>query len=94
MTTDILLRNLEEIQARALKELGASSSSEAAEHWRVAYLGRRGELTQVLRSVGSLAPDDRRAVGAAANLFQPVNTTRSGNGHKASGGFSSPNWES
>ena len=67
MTTDTLLRNLEEIQARALNELKASSSAEAVEQWRVAYLGRRGELTLVLRGLGPLAPEERRTVGAAAN---------------------------
>ena len=43
------------------------SGPEALEEWRVAYLGRRGRLTQVLRSLGGLAPEERGAVGAAAN---------------------------
>ena len=42
MTTDALLKNLDELQARALKELEESASSEALEQWRVAFLGRRG----------------------------------------------------
>ena len=72
MTTDTLLRNLEELQARALSELKASSSSEAVEQWRVAYMGRRGELTLVLRGLGPLAPEDRRTVGAAANKVKAL----------------------
>ena len=72
MTTDTLLRNLEEIQARALRELKASPSSEAVEQWRVAYLGRRGELTLVLRGLGPLAPEDRRTVGGAANKVKAL----------------------
>ncbi|MBI2856353.1 MAG: phenylalanine--tRNA ligase subunit alpha, partial [Chloroflexi bacterium] len=67
MTTDNLLRNLEELQSRAMKELENASSTEALERWRVAYLGRRGELTQVLRGLGSLATEERRTVGAIAN---------------------------
>ena len=58
---------IEEIKSKALEELGAIDSLERLDAWRVAYLGRQGELTQVLRSVGSLPPDDRRRVGAAAN---------------------------
>jgi phenylalanyl-tRNA synthetase alpha chain len=72
MTTDNLLRNLEELQAKALEELGTSSSPEALEQWRVAYLGRRGQLTQVLRGLGALAPEERRAVGAAGNSVKAV----------------------
>jgi phenylalanyl-tRNA synthetase alpha chain len=72
MTADNLLRNLEELQARALDELRASSSSEAVEQWRVAYLGRRGELTLVLRGLGPLAPEERRTVGAAANSVKAL----------------------
>ena len=58
---------IEEIKSKALEELGAIDSLERLDAWRIAYLGRQGELTQVLRSVGSLPPDDRRRVGAAAN---------------------------
>ena len=70
MTTDNTLRNirnLEELQAKALDDLKASSSQEAVEQWRVAYMGRRGELTQVLRGLAPLAPEERRIVGAVAN---------------------------
>ncbi|MQF48535.1 phenylalanine--tRNA ligase subunit alpha [SAR202 cluster bacterium AC-647-N09_OGT_505m] len=72
MTTNTILRNLEEIQARALNELKASSSSEAVEQWRVAYMGRKGELTMVLRGLGPLAPENRRTVGAAANKVKAL----------------------
>jgi len=72
MTTDNILRNLEELQAKALDELKTSSSSEAVERWRVGYLGRRGELTQVLRGLATLAPEERRTVGAAANKMKAL----------------------
>ncbi len=34
---------------------------------RVRFLGRQGALTQLLRSLGGLATEDRREIGAAAN---------------------------
>jgi phenylalanyl-tRNA synthetase alpha chain len=37
------------------------------EQLRVRFLGRQGELTQLLRSLGKLPPDERPLVGAAAN---------------------------
>ena len=44
----------------------ARSSAELAEV-RVRFLGRQGVLTQLLRSLGTLAPEERPGVGAAAN---------------------------
>ena len=58
---------IEEIKARALRELDAIEQLDGLDEWRVAFLGRRSELTQVLRGVRSLPPDDRRRVGGAAN---------------------------
>ena len=52
---------------QALKELDAVSDSEGAEQWRVSYLGRRGQITGLLRSIPQLDPDQRREVGAQAN---------------------------
>ncbi|MEK7352988.1 MAG: phenylalanine--tRNA ligase subunit alpha, partial [Chloroflexota bacterium] len=37
------------------------------EQWRVRYLGRKGELTLILRSLVGLPPEERKALGAQAN---------------------------
>ena len=58
---------VQEIREEALRGLDSADSLEELERWRVAYLGRRGHLTQVLRGLGTLSPEARRAVGAAAN---------------------------
>ena len=58
---------MEKLLARALEELGTADTAEKLEAWRVSYLGRRGELTHILRGIGSLPPDERGKVGAAAN---------------------------
>ena len=52
---------------QALKELDAVSDPDGAEQWRVSYLGRRGQITGVLRSIPRLEPEERREVGAQAN---------------------------
>lgn len=56
----------------ALTELAATDSEEQMEAWRIAWLGRRGRLTQALRGIRDLAPDERRSVGAAANHAKNV----------------------
>ena len=59
--------DIEEMSARALSLLDKIEEIDDLVEWRVAFLGRRGELTQVLRSLGSLPREERRRAGAAAN---------------------------
>ena len=58
---------IEELRSEALKELDRSEAPEAVEQWRVSYLGRGGRLTSLLRTIGSLPPDQRRSVGSLSN---------------------------
>ncbi len=67
MESGTVLETLRSLEEEALRELGALEDIESLETWRVAYLGRRGKLTTILRSVGTLSPDLRRSVGAAGN---------------------------
>jgi phenylalanyl-tRNA synthetase alpha chain len=55
------------IADEARSAVAAASSAAALEEVRIRFLGRQGELTQVLRSLGSWPASDRPAVGAAAN---------------------------
>jgi phenylalanyl-tRNA synthetase alpha chain len=45
----------------------AARSAAELEQVRVRFLGRQGELTHLLRSLGTLSPAERPVVGAAAN---------------------------
>src|SRR5437867_6474015 len=55
----------EAVEARAAIDRAASSAE--LEGIRVKYLGRSGDLTQILKSLGALSPEERPQVGAAAN---------------------------
>jgi len=61
---------LEDLEAQARSELAVAADERALEAWRVAYLGRRGRLTGVLRSLGELPVHERRTLGAAANRLK------------------------
>jgi phenylalanyl-tRNA synthetase alpha chain len=61
------LDRIAELRARAEAEIGAAADSARLEQLRIAHLGRRAELPQLLRGVASLPPDQRAAVGGAAN---------------------------
>ena len=56
---------LQQIKQAALAELGAPDAD--IEQIRVRYLGKKGELTAVLRGMGALTPEERPIVGALAN---------------------------
>ncbi|HVH77412.1 MAG TPA: phenylalanine--tRNA ligase subunit alpha [Stellaceae bacterium] len=65
-------QNLEQDDANRLieaasAEIDRADSPEALDGVRVKYLGRRGELTMLMRGLGALAPEVRRAQGEALN---------------------------
>ena len=62
--------SVEELKAAAIIALDSSESSEQLEVWRVGFLGRKGRLTGLLRGLGSLDIDERKVVGAAANMLR------------------------
>jgi len=55
------------IAQEAREAVAAARSSADLEQARVRFLGRQGVLTQLLRSLGTLAPEERPLVGGAAN---------------------------
>jgi phenylalanyl-tRNA synthetase alpha chain len=61
------LQRLEGIASDAQRALQAAGSPEEVEQLRVRYLGRKAELTQILRSLPGLPPEERAAVGKQGN---------------------------
>jgi phenylalanyl-tRNA synthetase alpha chain len=62
-----MLEKIEAIKSAALQQLEGIGDARDLEAWRVQHLGKKSPLTQVLRSLGSLSIEERKAVGAAAN---------------------------
>ena len=58
---------LEEIKNKALKRIEESSDLEALNEVRVALLGKKGELTAVLKGMKELSAEERPKVGAMVN---------------------------
>lgn len=56
-----------ELRAEAEAAIAAASTSEALEHERIRWLGRKAELPNLLRGVRDLPAAERGAVGRAAN---------------------------
>ena len=64
------LPDLEAMESEAASALAEAADDAALEAWRLAWLGRSGRLTSVLRGVRELAPADRPIVGAGANRLK------------------------
>ena len=58
---------IENLKKQVLEELTNSKSSKELNDLRVKYLGRKGELTGLLRGMGSLSPEERPKMGALVN---------------------------
>ena len=56
-----------ELQKNALAEIAEADSIEKAESLRVKYLGKKGELTRILKGMGKLSAEERPVVGKVGN---------------------------
>lgn len=65
-----MLDKLKEIQNKFSESIQNIQDIKALEELRVSFLGKKGELTQILRSMGALPPEERPMAG------QKVNETR------------------
>lgn len=54
----------------ALKEIGAAADARQLQDLRVTYLGKKGRLTGQLKSLGAMAPEERREAGARINALR------------------------
>ena len=63
---------LKEIQALALSEIEKATSSAEVEEIRVKYLGKKGELTTILRGMKDVSPEERPLVGKMVNEVKAV----------------------
>ena len=79
---------LEKLKAEALRQIENSDALEKLNEVRVSFLGKKGELTSVLKGMKDVAPEERPKVG------QLVNETREqierGHRQNGTGGVGSP----
>lgn len=60
-------QQLENIKINALKAIEEVKNSNELENIRVKYLGKKGELTAILRGMGALSKEERPVIGKVAN---------------------------
>ena len=60
----------DDLSTAAKRAIAAAASKAALEALRVQYLGKKGEITAQLKSIGNLAPAQRKAQGQALNRLK------------------------
>ena len=58
---------LNSVLQEAKEQLSKAKSAADTEEIRVKVLGKKGQLTEILRSMGKLSPEEKKALGMAAN---------------------------
>ena len=58
---------IEQIRKNALEEIGKAVDAKELDEVRVKYLGKKGELTAVLRGMGTLSAEERPVIGSLVN---------------------------
>lgn len=61
------MENLDELVVKALQLIAEANDINDLEQLRVQYLGKKGELTQVMKLLGNLSPEERPKMGALIN---------------------------
>ena len=67
MDLETLTRDLHALRDNALRAIEAARDPAEMDAIQLQYLGKKGELTTVLRGIGGLPAEDRPRVGAVAN---------------------------
>lgn len=62
--------NIEEIKNKAISELEKAISFEQVDEIRVKYLGKKGEITSLLKTLGQMEPEARKEAGSIINLIR------------------------
>ena len=68
--TEGVAGELERLRASARERIESATEPKALEDLRVGLLGKKGELTTILRQLGSLPTSERAAAGAEANQLK------------------------
>ncbi|MCV6626593.1 MAG: phenylalanine--tRNA ligase subunit alpha, partial [Cellvibrionaceae bacterium] len=64
------MENLETLAQQAKAAVNAAADASALDAIRVEYLGKKGQLTGLLKGLGKLSPEERPKAGAQINVVK------------------------
>lgn len=69
MSSD-LVSNLASFRTTALSDIRAVTDLKSLQDLKVHFLGKKGQLTEILKTLGQLSPEERKTVGQEANVIK------------------------
>ena len=65
-----MLENLNSIREEAISMIKESASLKDCEDIRVAMLGKKGRVTEILKNMKKLPPEEKKVLGKEANILK------------------------
>ena len=66
------MSEVQSLTETALKDIAEAKDERALDQLRVDYLGKKGQLTGLLKSLGKLPPEERPAAGEKINQAKKI----------------------
>ena len=63
------MTELDTLELRLLSDVAAASDEAAIEAVRVGALGKKGSVSELLKTLGTMSPEERQTRGAAINAL-------------------------
>ncbi len=70
LRVNTMREQLEQLRNEALQAIGEASTGEALQNIRIRFLGRKGELTALMKGLGQLSSEERPVVGQLVNTIR------------------------
>ncbi len=64
------MSDLDSLKTTLLAEIAAAADEAAIEAVRVAALGKKGSVSELLKTLGTMTPEERQTRGAAINALK------------------------
>jgi phenylalanyl-tRNA synthetase alpha chain len=64
------MTDLNQLEQTILADIAAASDEAAIETVRVGVMGKKGSVSELLKTLGSMSPDERKTTGAAINALK------------------------
>lgn len=61
------MEELSQLQQKAIADIAKATNTEGLYHLKVSVLGKKGELTAILKTMGGLSPEERPKIGQLVN---------------------------
>ncbi len=62
-----MIKEIEKVKESAIKEIETANDSKILEEIKIKFLGKKGEVTSLLKSLGTLSSEERPKIGAIVN---------------------------